>query len=261
MKNLVIAVSPDSSLELLGSYADIIILDKDPPSNNMTVYDTVYIRSHFSQPSTLPQKFRSEIDNLVQRAKNLNPEVKFIDNMDNVDTIVDFEDKWLQYKSFGEFMPRTELFDDNVNISSFVRPVFKERLSSRGQGVTWDKEMATPSTQGWIIQESLDISEELRIYVICGEVYPVGVVRQNMTSQQNTQAIDSRKLMHDEIDFSSNVISRFSGLDLIGLDIARTSDGRLGLMEVNRSPGFAKFGQLTGVDLASMLYRKVLPNR
>ena len=257
MKNLVIAVSPDSSLELLGSHADVIVLDKGLNESSDVTYDTVYIRSHFSRPSTLPQNFRSEIDTLVQRAKHLNSEVKFIDNTDNVDTIVAFEDKWLQYTAFGKFMPRTELYDDNVDISSYIRPIFKNRLSSRGSGVTWDKNKATRSTNEWIIQESLNIDEELRVYVICGEVYPTGAVRRNMTEEQNTEAIDSRKLTQDEIDFSSSVISLASSLDIIGIDIALTSDGKLSLMEVNRSPGFAKFKELTGVNLASVLYEKL----
>ena len=258
MKNLVISVSPDSSLELLGSFADVIILDKHPIPSNVAAYDTVYIRSHFSQPSTLPQNFRSEINSIVQRVKHLNQKIKFVDGMDNVDSIVECEDKWLQYKIFGEFMPRTELLHDATDSSSFVRPVFKNRLSSRGKGVTWDKAEADPSTYDWIVQESLDIDEELRIYVICGEVYPIVVIRQSMTSKRNTQATDSRKLTQDEIDFSSNVMSRAPSLDIVGLDMARTSDGSLCLMEVNRSPGFAKFKHLTGADLASVLYEKML---
>ena len=254
MKNLVIAVSPDSSLKLLESFADIVVLDKDSIVQSDVAYDTVYIRSHFSQPSTLPQNFRREIDSLVQRAKSANPKVKFIDNMDNVDRIVAFEDKWLQYEKFGQFMPRTKLFDTNADTSGFVRPVYKNRLSSRGTGVTWDREKVTGFAHDWIIQDFLDIQEELRVYVISGEVYPIGAVRQNMTEGIKAQAIDSRVLMQDEIDFSSAVMKQAPDLDMVGIDIARTSDGKLSLMEVNRSPGFAKFYELTGTNLADKIY-------
>lgn len=201
MKNLVIAVSADSSLELLKPHADIIVLNKNPIAEITKPYETAYIRSHFSHPSTLPQVFRNKIDAIVSRAKMLNPHVKFIDTMDNVDTIVAFEDKWLQYKTFGEFMPRTEIYNDTFDISSFTHPVYKNRLSSRGAGVTWNKENATDSENGWIIQESLDIDEELRVYVIQGDVYPIGAVKQNMTEDRKAQALDSRELTHDEIDF------------------------------------------------------------
>jgi hypothetical protein len=254
MKNLVIAVSPDSSLELLKNYADVVVLDKEWTSNPDAVYDTVYIRSHFSQPSTLPQNFRKEIDRLVQDAKRTNPAVKFIDSMDNVDAIVACEDKWLQYKTFGQLMPHTELYDDDLDISHFVRPIFKNRLSSRGSGVTWNREKVIGSEGNWIVQESLDIQEELRIYIIFGEVYPVGAVKRSMTEAQKAESANSRHLTQDEIDFSLNLIKQAPGLDIVGIDAARASDGSLYLMEVNRSPGFAKFHELTGANLADMLY-------
>jgi len=256
MKNLVIGVSPESSLKLLGSFADIIMLDKDPLPKIMPSYDTLYLRSHFAQPETLPQNFRLEIEDLVQRAKLENPSLKFVDGMDNVDALLAFEDKWQQYKTFRDLMPMTKLFNDR-SVSAFQRPVFKKRLSSRGTGVTWDLEKVSGPFDDWLAQESLDIMQELRVYVICGEVYSIGVVRQSKTAHQKTQAVDFRALTKDEIEFSSQVSRRAPGLDFIGLDVARTADGMLYLMEVNRSPGFAAFDRLTSVNLGAILYEKL----
>jgi len=257
MKNLVIGVSPESSLDLLGVFADVIKLDEGSVNSLEMSYDTIYIRSHFSEPALTPEYFRHEIERLVQSAKTTNPKVRFIDSMDTVDTIMAFEDKWLQYETFGSFMPRTELYDESIDTSSFVRPVYKNRLSSNGSGVTWDQEKAVRSNNEWIIQESLDIEEELRIYILFGEVYPIGAVRRNMTEGHKAQAIDSRKLSEDEINFSLSLMKRSVGLDIVGIDVARTVDGELRLIEVNRSPGFAKFEELTGVNLASLLYEKL----
>lgn len=254
MKNLVIAVSPDSSLELLGAFADIIVLDKDSLPADMPYYDTLYIRSHFGQASTLPQVFRTEIDQLVHQAKQSNPTIKFIDDTYTVDTILAVEDKWLQHKTFGDFMPRTELLTDEFDTSHFERPIFKQRLSSHGNGVTWDIKKVTQPTEEWLIQESLNIIEELRVYIIHGKVYPIGAVRQSKTMNQNTQAVDSRHLTQEEIAFSFNIGKQSPTMDIIGIDIARTSDGKLYLMEVNRSPGFGVFAKLTGINLASFLY-------
>ncbi|MDB5165436.1 MAG: hypothetical protein JWM00_326 [Candidatus Saccharibacteria bacterium] len=255
MKHLVVAVSPDSSLELLAHHADIVVLDKGLIKDGTTSYDTIYIRSHFSQQSTLPQNFRSEIDSLVQQARDRNPNVKFIDGMDNVDTILAFEDKWLQYKTFDTFMSRTELYDDNLDTSSFARPVYKNRLSSRGSGVTWDRERVIKSPGDWVVQESLDIQEELRVYVILGEVYPIGAVKQSMTEGNIAQGINSRPLTQDEVEFSLSLMEQAPSLDIVGIDIARITDGGLSLMEINRSPGFAKFYELTGFNLADKLYK------
>lgn len=257
MKNLAVTVSRDSSIQLLESLADVIILDKDVSASITTSYDTVYIRSHFSHAFMMPQNFRHTIESIVQQAKQLNPKVKFIDGMDNVDAIVSFEDKWSQYETFGEFMPRTELYKDGVDISTFVRPIYKKRLSSRGSGVTWDREKVDHSVGDWLIQESLDIAEELRVYIICGGVCEIGAVRRSMTSAQSAQAISSRQLSKIEIGFCSEVLNQARGIDIAGLDIACTSGGELYLMEVNRSPGFAKFNELSGINLATTLYEQV----
>jgi len=254
VKNLVIAVSPDSSLELLVPYADIIMLDKSSIKDLNILYDTVYIRSHFSQQATLPQNFRSEIDSLVRQARIKNPNIKFIDDMDSVDAIVTFEDKWLQYKTFGTFMPHTELWGEALDTSSFARPVYKNRLSSRGSGVTWDREKVVGLLDNWIIQESLGIQEELRVYVIRGEVYEIGIVKQSMTEGNKTRGIKPRELMQDEVKFSKDLAAQAPGLDFTGIDIARSTDGKLYLLEVNRSPGFAKFYELTDINLANKLY-------
>lgn len=258
MKNLVIAVSPDSSLKLLGAYADIIVLDKEPVPDNISFYETLYIRSHFGQPATLPQVFRAEIEGIVQRAMHENPDLKFIDGTDTVDKILNAEDKWRQYEAFSSFMPKTGLLSKGLDTSGFERPVFKNRLSSHGNGVTWDIEKVTRPTVDWLVQESLDITEELRIYIIGSKVYPVGAIRQSKTLAQNTQAVDSRNLTQEEIDFSSKIGQQALNMDIVGLDVAHTSDGKLYLMEVNRSPGFGMFAKMTGANLASFLYAEKL---
>lgn len=254
MKNLVITVSLESSIDLLKNFADIIVLDQDPIPNRLQPYDTLYIRSHFGHPSTLPEVFRFEIEDIVKRAKQENPDIKFIDDTDTVTKVLDAEDKWNQYKIFSSFMPKTKLLNNDLDVSGFDRPVFKNRLSSHGNGVTWDIFETTSPRQDWLIQESIDIKEELRTYVIKGKVYPIGAVRQSKTSDQNTQAVDSRPLLSDEIDFSSRIGHQVPFMDIIGLDIAKGPDGKLYLMEVNRSPGFGKFAALTGINLACFLY-------
>jgi len=254
MKHLVVAVSLDSSLELLESFADVIVLDtsKIPPIARS--YETLYIRSHFSKPETLPQVFRNEINIIVNQATQNNQNIRFIDGMNAVDDIVSFEDKWLQYQRFSDFMPITELLSKTENTSLFKRPVYKNRLSSRGTGVTWDSGNIIGSKNDWIIQESLNIVEELRVYVVRGTVCQTGAIRQSMLEGSRTSTIESRKLSKDEIEFAAEVGKHASDLDLLGLDIARTFDGALQLMEANRSPGFAAFADMTGINLAHSLY-------
>lgn len=90
MNNLVIAVSHDSSLDLLRQFADVIVLDKESVPADIKAYDTVYIRSHFGQPSASPQNFRTQIDDLASQARRQNPALKFVDSIDSVDDILAF---------------------------------------------------------------------------------------------------------------------------------------------------------------------------
>jgi hypothetical protein len=252
-KHLVITTTADLSLELFKPFSDIVLLDKEPVTYTGSRYRNVYIRSHFSKPATLPQNFRTGIETLVQGTKSTNSEVSFIDGMDTVDKIIAFEDKWLQYGLFKEFMPTTSLVDGSV-VTNFNHPIFKKRLSSRGSGVTLNAKEVTEPYEEWIVQESIAIKEELRVYVIHGGVYPEAVIRQSKTSQQKIKAVAVRALASDEIDFSARIYESFPDLDFIGLDIARTSEGALKLIEVNRSPDFLIFSELSGVNLASLLY-------
>ncbi|OGL23620.1 hypothetical protein A2791_02150 [Candidatus Saccharibacteria bacterium RIFCSPHIGHO2_01_FULL_46_30] len=255
MNHLVIAVSADSSLELLGKYADVIILDKDPMPTKLKYYESVYIRSHFSTPELSPQNYRSEIEDPISRAVAENENVKFIDHMDTIDAIIEFEDKWHQYQKFSEFMPPTKLLSDNNSPANFTRPVYKKRLSSRGNGVTWNITGVSGDPTDWIIQETLNIAEEIRVYTIDGKVHSVGAIRRSMSNEQKTLALNHRELVENEIQFASKVAAKTPSLDILGLDIARTENGELFLMEVNRSPGFGAFEKLTGVNLADFLYK------
>lgn len=254
MKHLVLAVSLDSSLDLLSKFADVVILDWKDKLNDRAAYDTVYIRSHFSHPDMLPQVFTKEIETITRKAKLNNPHVKFVDDMDTVDMIVKFEDKWHQYQAFWEYMPETQQLSDISMSNPPHALVYKKKLSSRGVGITWSVEDTYQAPDDWIAQQSLSIDEELRIYVVNGEVCPVGSVRRSMTEDSQPLLTSARDLTDEEVNFALDVHRRNPNLDLIGLDVAVTPNG-LKLLEVNRSPGFAKFFEFSGINLAEILYR------
>ncbi len=254
MNHLVITVSADSSLQLLGEYADFIVLDKDPMPAELKSYKSVYIRSHFSTPELSPQNYRTEIEGLLKKVLDKNKDVYFFDNMNTVDAIVEFEDKWRQYEKFAEFMPLTKQLS-NSDSPEFMVPIYKKRLSSRGNGVTWNRSEVSEDLNDWIIQETLDIVEEIRIYTINGDIYPIGAIRRSMTDEHKTLAINYRKLTAEEIDFATKITAKAPSFSVLGLDIAHTKEDGLFLMEVNRSPGFGAFEKLTNVNLADFIYR------
>lgn len=174
--------------------------------------------------------------------------------MSTVEQIVTFEDKFNQYELFSGFFPKTLLYQNLSDIAQFARPIYKKRVSSRGAGVTWDQNVASSESNEWLIQESLDIDEELRVYVIRGLVHPVAAVHKSLTATQRVEVSNSRALTEKEIEYASQLTQQAPQIDIAGIDMARTKDGSYWVMEVNRSPGFAKFFQSTGSNLAEKLY-------
>ncbi len=82
----------------------------------------------------------------------------------------------------------------------------------------WDINKVVGSQNDWIVQKSLDIAQELRVYVIYGNVYPVGTIRQSMSMTQKAQAVSFRELTLDEIEFASKVWQVVPYLDMVGHD-------------------------------------------
>lgn len=203
----------------------------------------------------MPQKFRTRIDQIVHDGKQNNRSIRFVDTIASVDQLLDIEDKWLQFQKYSDLMPDTQLFHGERQNSQFVRPVYKKRLSSRGAGVTWDSSIVFSNHHDWVVQESIDIKEELRVYLVAGSVYPIATVRSSKTSQQRTKALTTRYLSESETVFCREVADRSSSLDFVGIDIARDRSDNLYLIEVNRSPGFSAFFDMTHVNLAQLLYR------
>lgn len=250
-QHLLVTTTSDLSLDYFRPFCDVILLDREYPHNGKNVDDrkSVYVRSHFSRPRTMPQNFKREIDGIGQRAEEL--QIPIVDTMGTVHEIVTFEDKWHQFQMFAKYMPETrlatEVFSDNDSV------IFKKRISSQGTGIAWHYEDITGDVNGWVCQRTLDIREELRVYVVRGEVIEVAAVRQSKTIDQKIKVVGIRKLTEQERQFAASVCQVCIQLDFVGLDIAVTSGG-LRLIEVNRSPDFASFAKKSGMNLAGLLY-------
>lgn len=254
MNHLVVTVSKDSSIELLSKWADVIILDDHPQVEINKLYHSLYIRSHFSTPKLQPLNFKQQTDAIIAAAKQHNPGIHIVDAMDSAEKITQFEDKLQQSVFFKDFLPRTALYSSEIDPSSYLRPLFKKRLSSRGLGVTWSVNEASQNNDEWLIQESIAIAEELRMYYLRGEVIRTGAIHKSLSHDEKVEVTGSRELHADEMAFVASVMQNTPFIEFAGLDVARSTDGSLWLMEVNRSPGFAKFYDQTGINLADSLY-------
>lgn len=253
MNHLVLSVTHDSSLALLERYADVAVLDGPEHPLLHHPYDSVYIRSHFGSPETMPQKLENDINAIVETVRKHNPSVRFIDGVHSVEQILEHEDKWRQYLRYQEFMPFTRLLSEMGDTATGEKLIYKHRLASRGTGVTWDEPKDVVNPSDWIAQQSIAIQEEVRVYAVRGQILPIGAVRHSKSLEQETIAVRARALSLEERTFCAN-IAAMTDADVLGLDIVRSVDGAYYLLEVNRSPGFAAYAELSGVNVAALLY-------
>ena len=253
MKNLVVTTSSDLSIPELGKFADVFLLDKDDYGGGLvSKYDTLYIRSQFNRPELMPQVFESEIDTIGREARDHG--LYIVDDTYSLQQILDFEDKWLQYKKLAKFMPETELLSETDGADGQF--LYKKRLSSRATGIVWQVEDIYGEKSDWIRQDRQDIRQELRVFVVCGQVCPTASIRSSKTENTEVKVAGFRELDSEELEFAMRVAESIPEIDFAGLDIIIT-EGGLKLIEVNRSPIFSSFTRDTGVNLASELYRGI----
>ena len=250
MQQHLLATVADLSIEQFRPVCDVLLLGSDDSVDDLSAYKSVYIRSQFNDEKFMPQNFASQINKIGTLARNAG--IKLIDNMGSVDEIIAFEDKWYQFQLFREFMPETKLASEQPGFGEPV--IFKKRISSRAAGIAWLRSDIIGNLDDWICQPILDIQEELRVYVVRGMVVEVASIRQTKTMDQKIKVIGTRHLTSEERHFAEQVYKKRPSLDLVGIDIAVTSNG-LRLIEVNRSPVFASFMRESGQNLAELLYR------
>ncbi|MGI6612000.1 MAG: ATP-grasp domain-containing protein [Candidatus Nanosyncoccaceae bacterium] len=250
-QHLLVTTTADLSIEQFRPLCDIVLLNDSQSSDKIRAiedYRSVYVRSHFSRPDVMPQNFTQQIDEIGRLARQ--HDIPLIDNMGTAQEIVNFEDKWRQYQIFSECMPKTQLATKQPDNKSVI---FKKRISSRATGIVWRREDIVGDLADWICQPLLNIQEELRVYIVRGEVIKTAAVRQSKTTNQAVKVVGVRELTEKEESFAQLVHQRRPELDFIGLDIVITPE-ELRLIEVNRSPDFASFARESQLNLVEKLY-------
>jgi len=251
MKNLIVTTKADLDTGNFTKCGEIFLLENFAAEFSRIKheqFDTIYFRSHFSIPETLPNVFATEIDTVSRDfARNY-----FIDNTKTCAEIIDFEDKWQQYQIFRELMPETWRFRDAPKDEKLI---YKKRISSRARGVAFSRDEVLDG-ENWIAQRKMEILCEMRIYIICGEIFPLASTKSNKTETQKVKILEIIRIANEEIEFAKKVAKMTPKKDFLGIDVAKTQSG-LFLIEANRSPSFASFYKLSGINLAENLYKGV----
>ena len=226
------------AIELV-NYRDMPKIDK--------LYDIVYLRDPFTDVWVMTT-LRS-VDDFTER----HPNAYYVDKVKTSDDLL-IEDKWRQYLQLSAYMPHTQLLSEVKELP--VQPIIKKRISARARDVYFDPDDVQGDRADYITQPLIAIIEEYRVYTLGGEVLPQMVRRSSKTPTSKIKAVEAVPLSALVGDFCKNILKNLPGYDLLGFDVAITSEGPI-LIEVNRSPQFARFMEMTGCDIAGQLIDSV----
>lgn len=240
---------------------DISILGHDRPGVDVILfgetfalpkeeYEAVYVRDPFV--THLNEKMIQEQLSALLTAF---PAEIFLDKITSYDDLL-IEDKWRQYQQLAQFMPRTILGGEKS--AQTGGKIAKKRISSRSRDILFQWSVGDID-EDWIVQDTITIIEELRVYSVGGKVLPVASVKQSKTEATKAKITAIRQLTGDELAFAQAIVDAAGYYDLVGLDIAATSQG-LSLIELNRAPQFVRYNELTGNDLLEAMMKGTIHN-
>lgn len=252
-KSVLVTTHDDRSLDLMRPFVgEVCYYDEVDPKSPPPATDLVYFRDPFNDLAHPTSEQR--LGDILYNFFLVNPNCKSIDGYRQV---TDFytEDKWRQYQSFGpDFMPETWLASDIDFVEGEM--VFKKRISCRCRDVFFDQNSAKAlRSPDYIVQRRVKIVEEMRVFYVRGEVFRTAAIRSSKTETSKVKAIGYRELKDDEVEFIQSAMQQIPSLDFVGVDLGILDDGRKIIVEYNRSPQFAGFYRVTGINIAEKLFR------
>ena len=198
--------------------------------------DVVYFRDPFNSEDFVPDPQK------INKIISFYSESKSIDNIRSFSDMKNAEDKYLQFQALGEVMPHTYLYSEKEFETG--QHLAKLRISQRAKNILFELKNKQ-LTDDWIIQDLLDIKEEIRVYVVGGQIFETVSIKSSKQSGK-VKVIGTRKISSQEKLFIEKAVKKIPSLDFIGFDLAILGDGNFKIIEANRSPQFSKFFQLTG---------------
>lgn len=210
-------------------------------------YDFVYIRDPFTDRNFQDYK---AISSAMDKVYEKYPSAYYVDKVKDMDGAL-IEDKLRQYALFSEFMPKTRELKKGEGVD-FESYFVKKRVSSRSEGIVFFGDALQPG-EDYIIQDKLDIEEEYRVFSVGSRILEKSLVRSSKTSASTAlKTLDAVATPEKVKTFVKKLIDVLE-LDFVGYDIARDKNGKLWLLEMNRSPQFQSYYAKTGENLAEVL--------
>lgn len=246
---ILVTTKNDLSVNYFSSW-DVIYLEECTSTNiDILGYDIAYLRDPFNNPSVYTPD-EAVIDSILSKANAK----YYIDRVNSFARAKRIEDKYLQYKTYGDLMPETYLATKKEFVEGEY--IIKPRISQRAKNIIFTKEELIKKypkiKNDLIIQKRMDIKEELRVYIVRGAVLSVACVKTSKASGR-VKVVGERTLKRNEVEFALQCYSKNKKLDFIGLDVAILDDLSLKLIEVNRSPQFARYVEFAHTNPIKLL--------
>lgn len=250
-KSALFTTRADKALPLWEGNVGQIYFYKEELLEHFPKITEVYFRDPFNEPALSIDD--AKIDAITRRFFQDNPNAYSLDGIHRIEDYY-IEDKYRQFEQFGlEFMPQTWLASEQEFLPQ--RHVFKKRVSCRCRDVHFER-LENVDLKEYIVQERRQIREEMRVFYLRGEVLRVAETRTSKTEHQKVKATGYRDLSDAEIDFVKRAMAKMPELDFVGVDLAVQENGELMIIEVNRSPQFAGYYRVTGINLAEKVFRQ-----
>jgi glutathione synthase/RimK-type ligase-like ATP-grasp enzyme len=216
-------------------------------------YQFIYFRDPFNDKDVAQYVAQNTTDKIIEAY----PSAYFVDHITSYDDLF-FEDKWRQYKLFPEFMPLTELLTSTDSID-FKKHFIKKRISSRSRDIIFSENDFPSSaiSEDYIVQPLLSIEKEYRVCMVGDEIINPMAIKTSKSIDQQVKVIGIEKEINPAIIKICKVVYERTKFDLVGLDIAKTSEGFI-LIEVNRSCHFTELLRKSGINLATVLSQRLL---
>ena len=216
-------------------------------------FSYIYFRDPFND-ETVDQK---NAKRLIELLFDHYGSAYYLDGISSYEDML-LEDKWEQYKLFGDLMPSTELLS-KVNTLKKDKIIIKKRISARSKGVFFDRKdiKRNENLEKYIIQQLVRINKEYRVYVVAGKIIGPLAIKSSKSKSQHVRIIGEEKKVPAEIlDICRHVYEK-TNYDFMGIDIAETATG-FKLLEINRSCQFKAYLRTTGINLAATLNKHLL---
>ena len=213
-------------------------------------YDIIYPRDPFNSGSYELSNIKEKITTLLAGSGD----AYIVDSITSFEDVL-FEDKWKQYETYREFMPKTKLLESKEETDD-PNVITKKRISSRAKGIAFSSNELSGELDSYIVQHKVSITKEYRVFVVCDEIQPLVSVRTSKTPTTKVKAEGTVTIPPPLREYVENVMQHCA-YDLAGLDISETND-RFALIEVNRSPQFNGYFREAGVNIAEILLQQLI---